>query len=73
MRAKVEHPFRVIKRQFGYAKVRYRGLGKNAEQVMDPVHAVQSVDDVPAADAGLRVSSPGGANWRRQNNRRSSI
>lgn len=23
--AKVEHPFRVIKRQFGYAKVRYRG------------------------------------------------
>jgi len=28
-RAKVEHPFRVIKRQFGYAKVRFRGLMKN--------------------------------------------
>ena len=24
----VEHPFRVIKRQFGYTKVRYRGLKK---------------------------------------------
>ena len=26
--AKVEHPFRVIKRQFGYVKVSYRGLKK---------------------------------------------
>jgi IS5 family transposase len=33
IRAKVEHPFRVIKRQFGYAKARYRGLTKNAAQV----------------------------------------
>ncbi len=32
VRAKVEHPFRVIKRQFGYVKVRYRGLAKNAAQ-----------------------------------------
>lgn len=29
VRAKVEHPFRYIKRQFGYNKVRYRGLAKN--------------------------------------------
>lgn len=29
VRAKVEHPFRVIKRQFGHVKVRYRGLVKN--------------------------------------------
>ena len=34
MRAKVEHPFRVIKRQFGFIKVRYRGLKKNAAQLM---------------------------------------
>jgi len=27
VRAKVEHPFRVIKRQFGYVKTRFRGLG----------------------------------------------
>ena len=34
VRAKVEHPFRVIKRQFGYMKVRYRGLSKNSAQVL---------------------------------------
>jgi IS5 family transposase len=31
--AKVEHVFRVMKCQFGYRKVRYRGLVKNAAQV----------------------------------------
>lgn len=34
IRAKVEHPFRVVKRQFGYTKVRFRGLAKNTAQVM---------------------------------------
>ena len=34
MRAKVEHPFRVIKRQFGLAKVRFRGLAKNTAHVI---------------------------------------
>ncbi|SBV49546.1 IS1479 transposase [Xanthomonas bromi] len=34
IRAKVEHRFRVIKRQFGYTKVRYRGLAKNTAQVL---------------------------------------
>lgn len=33
LRARVEHPFRVIKCQFGYTKVRYRGLAKNTAQV----------------------------------------
>ena len=33
IRAKVEHPFRVVKRQFGYVKVRYRGLKKNTLQL----------------------------------------
>ena len=33
VRAKVEHPFRVIKRQFGHVKVRYRGLRKNTAQL----------------------------------------
>uniref|UniRef100_UPI00300A6C7E transposase n=1 Tax=Klebsiella pneumoniae TaxID=573 RepID=UPI00300A6C7E len=32
VRAKVEHPFRVIKRQFGYTKVRFRGLTKSSAQ-----------------------------------------
>jgi len=34
IRAKVEHPFRVIKRQFGFTKVRYRGLKKNTAQLV---------------------------------------
>ncbi len=41
VRAKVEHPFRVIKRQFGvikrqfgYVKTRYRGLAKNTAQLI---------------------------------------
>jgi IS5 family transposase len=29
VRAKVEHPFRILKRVFGFTKVRYRGIGKN--------------------------------------------
>ena len=33
VRAKVEHPFRVIKRQFGFVKVRYRGLKKSTAQL----------------------------------------
>ena len=33
LRAKVEHPFRVIKRQFGHTKVRYRGLAKNTAKL----------------------------------------
>jgi transposase, IS5 family len=34
IRAKVEHPFRVIKQQFGYAKLRYRGLKKNTQRLL---------------------------------------
>jgi IS5 family transposase len=33
IRAKVEHPFRVVKRQFGFTKVRYRGIAKNTAQL----------------------------------------
>ena len=34
VRAKVEHPFRVIKCQFGFTKVRCKGLTKNTAQLM---------------------------------------
>ncbi|WP_345551071.1 transposase, partial [Microbulbifer aestuariivivens] len=33
IRAKVEHCFYRIKRQFGYDKVRYRGLAKNTNRL----------------------------------------
>lgn len=36
VRVKVEHPFRVIKRQFGYVKTRFRGLAKNTAQLVTP-------------------------------------
>ncbi len=32
-RAKVEHPFQVVERQFSFVKVRYRGLKKNTAQL----------------------------------------
>jgi IS5 family transposase len=34
VRSKVEHPFRVIKRQFGHVKVRYRGVARNTAQLI---------------------------------------
>ena len=33
VRAKVEHPFLWVKRHFGYATVRYRGLSKNTQRL----------------------------------------
>ncbi len=33
VRAKVEHLFRVVKRQFGHMKTRYRGLARNRAQL----------------------------------------
>lgn len=32
--SKVEHPLRVIKRQFGLVKVRFKGLAKNTAHVI---------------------------------------
>lgn len=34
IRAAVEHPFRVVKQQFGHVKARYRGLAKNGAPVL---------------------------------------
>ena len=40
VRAKVEHPFLYVKRHFGYAKVRYRGLAKNTQRLaLSATHA----------------------------------
>ena len=46
VRGKVEHPFRVMKRQFGYAKVRYRGIARNRARkftmfALDNLYAVR--------------------------------
>jgi hypothetical protein len=50
IRAKVEHPFRVIKRQFGYVKVRYRGLKKNTAQLVTLFALVEFVDGAGQTD-----------------------
>jgi IS5 family transposase len=42
VRAKVEHPFRVIKRQFGLTKVRFKGLAKNTAHVI-PLFALSNL------------------------------
>jgi len=34
VRAKVEHPFHIVKNRFGLKKVRYRGLAKNTAQLL---------------------------------------
>ena len=54
VRAKVEHPFRILKRQFGHVKTRYRGAG---EEPGASVHAVRARQSVPRATkaAGMRM------------------
>jgi IS5 family transposase len=42
IRSKVEHVFRVVKCQFGYRKVRHRGLAKNGAQ-MTTLYALVSL------------------------------
>ena len=42
IRAKVEHPPRVIKRQLGHTKVQYRGLKKNTLQLF-PLFALSNL------------------------------
>jgi IS5 family transposase len=40
IRAKVEHPFLILKRLWGFAKVRYRGLMKNANRAFAMLAAI---------------------------------
>ena len=53
VRAKVEHPFRYVKRGFGYAKVRYRGLAKERATAGIATGAGQ-LDDGRAPSGGMR-------------------
>ena len=42
VRSKVEHPFLIVKRQFGWAKTRYRGMAKN-DNLMCALFALANV------------------------------
>ena len=53
VRAKVEHPFLDVKRNFGYAKARYRGVGKERGAAGAVVGYIQS--EAGAGHFGLAV------------------
>jgi IS5 family transposase len=57
VRAKVEPPFRVIKRQFGYTKVRFRGLVKNTAQLVT-LFALSNLDGPPTFAGKRRRGAP---------------
>ena len=66
MRAKVEHPFRVIKRQVGLVKGRFRGLQKNTAHLLT-LFALSNLWNGAQAVVGDDGSSPSEGNVRAQN------
>ena len=54
MRSKIEHPFLTIKRIWGFGKVRYRGLAKNANRAF----AMLAMLNLVKLGSPLSVSSP---------------
>ena len=58
VRAKVEHLFRVVKQQFGDAKVRYRGLAKKHRGADDVVRAEQPLDGPRTGARSTGMSAP---------------
>ena len=57
IRAKVEHPFRGIKRQFGQVEVRYRGLNKSTAQ-QHTLFALSNLWMAAAFDGSAGMSAP---------------
>ena len=57
LRARVEHPFRVIKRQFGHVKTRSRGPRQEPRPDIHPVRARQPVPRAKKLD-GMRTVLP---------------
>lgn len=55
IRSKVEHPFRVVKRQFGHVRVRYRGLAKNTAKL----HTLFALSNLWMARRRLLQGQPG--------------
>jgi len=53
VRAKVEWPFRILKRVFGFTKVRYRGLKKNHEVAAGGLRPGQLIPTSQASDAAV--------------------
>ena len=62
VRAKVEHPFLYVKRHFGYAKVRYRGVAKNRQRIALLLGVLEPADRRPLRDGMTRGQSA--RRWR---------
>ena len=57
-RSRVEHIFGIMKRQFGYNKVRYRGLSKNAHSLYVKCALINLVIAKRSLLAALRIGAP---------------
>lgn len=63
IQAKVEQPFRVLRRQFEYTKARYRGLAKNTARIVtlfavsNPVDSSSKISERPQRPKLSRRSS----------------
>ena len=71
VRSKVEHVFQVMKLKFGFVKVRYRGLKKNATPTVCSVRAGELVRE-PQKVTGSGVASPASLDARRNGSGTSS-
>ena len=58
VRAKVEWPFRILKRVFGFTKVRYRGLKKNHEWLCAAFASDQYLSEPQAAGEDQFADGP---------------
>ena len=58
LRAKVEHPFRVIKCQVRVSQGALPWAGQEHNAFEDAVYAVQYLDGAPPVDGGDRISAP---------------
>ncbi|BEU69400.1 hypothetical protein MAFF301069_39550 (plasmid) [Ralstonia pseudosolanacearum] len=71
IRARIEHPFHVIKNLFGHRKVRYKGLAKNTAQLFslfglaNLVLAKRAVADQPWKHCALSAQSASGKTLKR--------
>jgi hypothetical protein len=54
----VEHPFRVIKRQFGFIKVRFKRAEEKHRATHHAVCVIESVDSSHEVDGSMGMSAP---------------
>ena len=58
IRAKIEHPFCVIKRQFGFVKVRYKRFEEKHRPTHHAVCVIEPVDGAHEVDGSRGMSAP---------------